>query len=94
MNKCGDFGHLYGLILLQPVCENHSMYRVYNFSFFLPINTNKCETGTVVHTAFMLFLFFGPLFSVLSFLVQNSPWLVEEVLTLLCCFLNVGMESS
>jgi hypothetical protein len=83
MNKCGDFGHLYGLFLLQPVYENHSMYRVYIFSFFLPINVNRCETGTVVHTAFMLFLFFGPLFSVLSFLLWNSLWLVDEVLTLL-----------
>ncbi len=29
------------------------------------------------------FLFLGPLFSVLSFLLWNSLWLVEEVLTLL-----------
>jgi hypothetical protein len=94
MNKCGNFGHLYGLILLQPVYENHSMYGVYIFSFFLPINMKRCETGTVVHTAFISFLFFGPLFSVLSFLLWNSLWLVEEVLTLLCLFLNVGMEIS
>jgi hypothetical protein len=92
MNKRGDFGHLYGLILLQQVYENHSMYRVYIFRFFLPININRCETGTVVHTAFMLF--FGPLFSVLSLLLWNSLWLVDEVLTLLCLFLNVGMEIS
>jgi hypothetical protein len=30
------------------------------------------------------FLFLGSLFFVLSFLLWNSLWLVEEVLTLLC----------
>ncbi len=35
---------------------------------------------------FFWFLFLDPLFSVLSFRV--FPWLVEEVLTLLCFFLN------
>jgi hypothetical protein len=34
------------------------------------------------------FLFLGPLFPVSSFLLWNSLWLVEEVLALLCFFLN------
>jgi len=54
------------------------------------------ETGTIVHTAFMfyLFMFLGPWFSVLSFVRWNSLWLVEEVLTLLCIFLIMRMEIS
>jgi hypothetical protein len=36
----------------------------------------------------------GPLFSVLSFLPQKFLWLNEEVLSLLCFFLIVGMEFS
>jgi hypothetical protein len=36
----------------------------------------------------------GPLFSVLSFLLQKFLWLNEEVLSLLCFFLIVGMEFS
>jgi hypothetical protein len=42
----------------------------------------------------LCFLFLGPLFSVLSFILWNSLWLVEEVLTLLCFFLIVRMEIS
>jgi hypothetical protein len=38
------------------------------------------------------FLFLGPLFSVLSFLLWSSLWLVEEVLTSLCLFLIMRME--
>jgi hypothetical protein len=52
------------------------------------------ETGTVVHTAFMLFLFVVLCSLFLSFLLWNSLWLVEEVLTLLCLFLIVRMEIS
>jgi hypothetical protein len=37
------------------------------------------------------FWFLGPLLSVLSFLLWNSLWLVEEVLTLLCLFLVARM---
>ncbi len=40
------------------------------------------------------FLFLRPLFSVLSFFLWNSLWLVEEVLTSLCLFLVVRMEIS
>ncbi len=56
---------------------------------------SRCETGTVVHTAFMFcFLFLCPLFSVFSFFLWNSLWLVEEMLTSLCLFLIVRMEIS
>jgi hypothetical protein len=55
---------------------------------------NRCETGTVVHTAFLLFLFLGPSFSVLPFLLWNSLWLVEEVLTLLYFFWIMRIEIS
>lgn len=44
----------------------------------------KCPGLVFVH---------GPLFSVLSFLLQKFLWLNEEVLSLLC-FLIVGMEFS
>jgi hypothetical protein len=40
------------------------------------------------------FSFLGPLNSVLSYLLWNSLWLVEEMLTLLCFFLIVRMEIS
>ncbi len=43
---------------------------------------------------FIFIGFLGPLFSVLSFLLWNSLWLVEEVLTSLCLFLIVRMEIS
>jgi hypothetical protein len=43
---------------------------------------------------FHIFLFLGPLFSVLPFLLLNSLWLVGEVLTLLCLFLIMRMEIS
>jgi hypothetical protein len=34
---------------------------------YMLLSLNRCETDTVVHTAFMLFLFVGPLFSVFVF---------------------------
>jgi len=40
------------------------------------------------------FLFLGPLFSVFSFLLWDSPWLLEEVLTLLCLLLIMRTEIS
>ncbi len=40
------------------------------------------------------FSFLGPLFSVFSFLLWDSLWLVEEVLTLLCLLLIMRMEIS
>jgi hypothetical protein len=40
------------------------------------------------------FLFYGPLFSVLSILLWKFLWLNEEVLTWLCFFLIVRMEIS
>jgi hypothetical protein len=39
-------------------------------------------------------LFLHPLFSALSFLIWNSLWLVEELLTLLYVFLIMRMEIS
>jgi hypothetical protein len=38
------------------------------------------------------FWFLGRLFSVFSFLLWNSLWLVEEMLTVLCLFLIIRME--
>jgi hypothetical protein len=56
---------------------------------------NRCEPSTVAHTASMFFfLFLGPLFSVFSFLLWNSLWLVEEVSTSLHLFLIMRMEIS
>jgi hypothetical protein len=41
-----------------------------------------------------IYLFLGPWFSLLSFILWNPLWLVEEVLTLLCIFLIMQMEIS
>ncbi len=64
---------------------------------FLASSYLSIQTGVKLVSCsycFHVVFVFGPLFSVLSFLVQNSLWLVEEVLTLLSRFLNVGMEIS
>jgi hypothetical protein len=52
-----------------------------------------CHCSYCFHV-FLNYLFLGPWFSVLSFLLWNSLWLVEEVLTLLCIFLIMRMEIS
>ncbi len=48
----------------------------------------------ILYLVLFWFSFLGPMYSVLSLLLWNSLWLVEEVLTLLCFFLIVIMEIS
>jgi hypothetical protein len=48
----------------------------------------------ILLSCLIFFWFRGPFLSVLSFLLWNSLWLVEEVLTLLCLFLIVRMGIS